>query len=145
MAQKPHLLHYSYPIVHRYLDIYYKSIVFSKVFFYSYATGVTRIVRKRIVLKLVFISKFQPAIHARLVIDFIARNCSITFCDREHSHYVCYTLLCEIDHFVCCMYSLCAFMVRVLQKSGVLLSVGILTKIVYFTKLFSRRCVCEWR
>ena len=121
----------------RYIDIYYKGYIFTKVFFYVYATD-ARIIHKRIVLKLVFISKFKHAICATLLVN--TKNCHMTFLDVEHSHYVCYTLMRELNRFVKNpRLRLRLLMTRTLYKSGVLVSVGILTKIVYFMKILKDR------
>ena len=117
----------------KYIDIYYKGYVFLGVFFYVYATD-ARIICGEIVLKLVFISKFER-IPATLHVD--TEGCHITFSYGYHTRYVCHTFMRELDRFAKNpRLRLRKLMTRILYKSGVLLSMGILTKIVYFMSIY---------
>ena len=79
----------------RYIDIYYKGYVFSKVFFYVYTTNV-EIISGEIVLKLFFISKFL-CIPATLRVN--TEGCQIIFSYGHHVRHVCHAFMSELDCF----------------------------------------------
>ena len=119
----------------RYINICYKGIVFTQVFFYVYATD-ARVVGEEIVFDLFFVSKFERGIRAELLVT-TTRGCYVVFLDAEHSDNVCYMFARELNRFVVAVSRsrVRSWMIRILRKSGVLLSVGVLTKIVYFMRL----------
>jgi hypothetical protein len=122
----------------KYINIYYKGYVFSKVVFYVYTTNV-EIIGGEIALELIFISKFAriPA-----TLHVTTECCDIIFAHRHQVRHVstC-ALLRELECFARdpSRRRLRKMMVRVLDKSEVLLSVGILTKIVYFMSVLKKR------